>query len=89
MANEDPPKTKTRGDSAPHRGQDNDGHLDQKLLPNLEAPGPGNQEGQQPEEPANDHAMRGGVPPKIIERQECKHLLERIGFRVDTAQTIV
>ncbi len=33
--------------------------------------------------------MQGADPPKIIERKECKHLLERIGCRVDAAQIIV
>ncbi len=33
--------------------------------------------------------MQGDIPPKIIKRQECKYLLERISFSVDVAQTIV
>ncbi len=58
------------GDSTPHGGQGQDSHPDQGLQLNPEAPGPGNQDGQQPQEPANNNAMQGNVPPKVIERQE-------------------
>ncbi len=43
----------TAGDSTPHGGQDQDGIPDQELPPHLEALGLGQQEGQQPEPPAN------------------------------------
>ena len=33
--------------------------------------------------------MVGGVPPEIIERQECKQVLQRIGFSPEAAQAIV
>ncbi len=79
----------TACDSVPHGGQDQDRHPDQELPPNSEAPGPSNQEGQQPEEPVDNHEMQGAVAPKIIERKECKHLLERIGFSGDVARIIV
>ncbi len=77
------------GDGTPHGGQDLDSHPGQELPSNPEAPGPGDQEGQQPEKPANLNVIQGDVPPKIIKRQECKHLLKRIGFSIDVAQTIV
>ncbi len=90
------PDPKTRGQmldaasgSAPHGGQDQDGHPDPELQPNPEALGPGDQEGQQPEEPANMNAMVGVVPPNVIERLECQQLLQRIGFYIDAAQAIV
>ncbi len=73
------------GDSAPHGGQDQDGHPDQELPPKLEALGPGNQAGQQPEGPANMNEMQEDVPHNVIERQEYKCLLHRIGFFLDVA----
>lgn len=33
--------------------------------------------------------MQGRVPPKIAERMQCKHLLERLGFRLEAALAIV
>ncbi len=54
------------GDSAPHKDQNQDGHPDHELPPNLEATGPGNQEGQKPEKPADMNEMQGDVPPDII-----------------------
>ncbi len=44
-------------DSIPHYGQDPDSHPDQELPSNLEALGPGNQEGQWPELPVNNNSM--------------------------------
>ncbi len=73
------------GDSAPHGGQDQDGQLDPAPQPNPEALGPGNQEGRQPDQPQDNYAMVGAVPPKIVERQECKKVLQRIGFSVEAA----
>ncbi len=71
------------GDGAPHGGQEQDGQPDQELLPNLEAPRSGQQEGQQQDK------VQGAVPPKIIKRMECKRLLERISFSVEVAQNLV
>ncbi len=74
------------GDSSSCGGPDQDSRPAQGLLPNTEDPGPGDQEGQQPEELTDINAMRWDLPPpKIIERQECKHLLKRIGFGLETA----
>ncbi len=33
--------------------------------------------------------MVGAVPPKIVERQECKQVLQRTGFSTEVAQAIV
>ncbi len=79
----------TTGDSAPHEGLEQDGHPDQTPLPNPEAPGAGNQEGQQAEENVVINVMLGDVPYEINKRQECTHLLKRIGCSVDAAQTIL
>ncbi len=59
VADEDPPEPQDQGqdftmadatgDDALHRGQDEDSHPDQELPSNLEALGPGDQGGQQPE----------------------------------------
>ncbi len=76
------------GDGTPHGGQNLDNHLDQEPQPNPEALGPSNQDGQQPEESDNMNEMQGYVPPDIIERQECKQLLHRIGL-IFVAQAIV
>ncbi len=51
------------GGGAPHGGQDQDSHPNQERPPNLEALGPGDQEGQQPEEFANMNKMQGDAPP--------------------------
>ncbi len=92
------PKPKTRAKTSPwqmlqvtppHGGQEKDSQLDQELLPNPEALGLGQQEGQQPEVPINLNMMQGNVPHKMIERLECKRLLERLGSSQDTAQAIV
>ncbi len=67
VVDEDPPEPQDQGqdvtmpdatgDGAPHGGPDQDSHPDQELQPNPEALGPGNQEGQQPEEPADNYVM--------------------------------
>ncbi len=64
-------------DGAPHGGLEQDSHPDHEPPLNLEAPVPGEQEAQQPEEPASINAMQGDAPPQ--DHQE----LERIGFSVD------
>ncbi len=71
MADGDPPEPKDQGpdihmpdtasDGAPHGGQDPESHPAQGLQPNPEAPGPGNQEGQQPVEPANMNNLVGSA----------------------------
>ncbi len=77
------------GDGAPHGGPDNDGHPDPEPQPNPEAPGPGDQGGQQPKQPQDNNAMVGGVPPEIVEQQECRNVLVRIGFSPKAARAIV
>ncbi len=64
----------TAGDCTPHRGQDKDSQPDLVQPTNLEAPDPGQQEGQQQEEPANLKKMQGDVPPEIIKRLECNSI---------------
>ncbi len=49
-------------DGTPHGGQEQDSQPDQKLLPNLDALGPGQQEEQQLEDPANIIQMQWDVP---------------------------
>ncbi len=77
------------GASAPHQGQEQDDQLDQELPPNPESLGPGQQEGQQLEVPADKNKMQRNVPPKIIERMECNHLLKGLGFSLVTSQAMV
>ncbi len=98
-ADDDPPQSQdlgqditmadAAGDSAPHGGQEQDDQPDQGPPPNPDTPGPGDQEGQQPQEPADNNAMQGDVPCKIIKRQECRYLLKRIGLSPEAAQAIV
>ncbi len=44
---------------------------------------------QPPDTHTNMNEMQGEVTPNVIERLECKHLLERLGFSLDTAQVII
>ncbi len=47
-------------------------------------------EGQeQQQEPLDLNVIQGDVPPKIIKRLKCKHLLKRLGLSIEAAQTIV
>ncbi len=65
-ADDDPPQPEDQGqdvamadaagEDTPHGDQEQDDHLDQGSPPNLEAPGPGDQEGQQPQELTNINA---------------------------------
>ncbi len=88
---EDPPEAMldTGSDGVSHGGQDPDDHPDQGPQPNPDAPGPGNQKGQQPVELANMIKMQGEFPPDLIKRQECQRLPHRIGFFLDMAQAKV
>ncbi len=54
------------GDGAPHGGQEQGSQPDQEPLPNPEALGLGQQEGQQPESPTYLNAMKGNVPPNSL-----------------------
>ncbi len=54
---QDVAKVDVAGDSAPHGGQEQDSQPDQEPMPKLEAPGPGQQEGWQPEDPTNVNQM--------------------------------
>ncbi len=85
----DVPMPDATNDSATHGGQDQDSQPDQGQQPNPKALVPDNQEGLQLEQPQNNYAMVGAVPPKIVARQECKQVLQRIGFSVEAAQAIV
>ncbi len=43
-----------------------------------------------PEAPPTDlKQMQGNITPKLIERLECKRLLERLSFSIEAAQAIV
>ncbi len=65
----DVPMPDTAGDGVPHGDQDQDGQPDQGQQPNPEALGPGNQEGLQPDQPPDNNAMVGAVPPASIKQQ--------------------
>ncbi len=45
--------------------------------------------GQQKEEPVDLNKMQGDIPPELIETKECKRLLQKIGFSLVAAQSIV
>ncbi len=74
------------GGGAPHGGQEQDDRPDQEPPPNPEALGMGQQEEQQPEDLPDKNHMQGDVSTKIIERMECKRLLERFGLCLNAAQ---
>ncbi len=94
VADEDPPEPQDQGqdvamadtisDCAPHGGQDQDGHQDWGCCPTQKPQAKATMKGSS-RKPADINAMKGDVPPKVIKRQECKHLLERISFSVDAS----